>query len=173
MSAKPPAQPLATLATQLEQAKVAASKELASIRARIEQATAETDHLTNAPLSRADLEAIMLGHMKALQDKAIQYSGLEELLDHQRRLPGSFVTMREKFGAYNPFPSRWNDLVMHAFFTPDSMITSLAPVLDLLDYSGAGPTVSERRRELARLDVELAELRQSEQSLASAIGAKE
>ncbi len=116
---------------------------------------ADRQVLRKAPLSRADVETILLTDITAQQDRALASDELMRELDYIRkrhvadRLDGSEVVGMSPLD--RNLDSEVVDRLLAFSATPAEILSRLQSALDRLNYAGAGPAIAERREKLAAI----------------------
>ena len=133
------------------------------IAAALNQAESERRALLSAALNRADLEAIILRDVAAQQSDALNNDELlAELAYSQSR--GIANQIQGDAASSSPFTAAgFNqavlDRLIFALGDPATILNRLKPVIDRIDFSGAGPALAERRVRLASLEKQISGLR--------------
>ena len=133
------------------------------IAAALNQAESERRSLLSAPLCRADLEAVILRDIAAQQADALNNEELlAELAYSQSR--GIANQIQGDAASSSPFTAAaFNqavlDRMIFALGDPATILQRLKPAIDKIDFSGAGPALSERKARIAALDKTIASLR--------------
>ena len=149
---------LQTLKTQLEasrRAVQAAQYAAAEIREKLSAIADERETLRAAPLTRSDLEAVLLRDLQAhFETATAENSELAHELRHmQRQSIGPQIDGDAP--SISPFRAmQYRQEVMDKVLllsTPADILKRMKPVLDKIDFADAGPPLADRRTRLAEL----------------------
>lgn len=133
------------------------------IAAALTAAESERRQLLSAPLCRADLEAVLIRDLQAQQGDALAN---EELMADIRYTQTSAIKHQLQGDAASSSPftaAAFNqavlDRLIFALGDPATILQRLKPAIDKIDFSSAGPALSERKARIAALDKTIASLR--------------
>lgn len=164
----------------LQSTLAAGAQSLQELRARQSELRARREYLLSAPLSKADLLTALSADITQALHAAVREPNILGLLSElQTRAPEQTILGSNDRADYAPLPkNKWSDggretvlLLFAALADADTLAKAFEPALDQLDFSKAGPALAARRREIAEIDAQLAEIEVDIRDAESLLGA--
>ena len=157
------AAPVREAARSLQSAQTTALRALQKQRAELAALKARRHELRTAPLSRADLEAVLIEDVTREQQRVLSGGELPAALWEIQRRPqatAAIVDGGPERANHWPLNTGRFDINTAGLLTlllgePSALVARLAPLFDQMDFSETGPSLADRRAELSGLEVSI------------------
>ncbi|MCK7579078.1 MAG: hypothetical protein MZV65_27325 [Chromatiales bacterium] len=153
-------------ARALSAARQSAHGALENQRTELARLKARRHELRTAPLSRADLESALIEDVTREQQRVLSGGALPAALWEMQRRPQATAaivdggTERANYWPLNTghFDANTAGLLTLLLGEPLALVARLSPILDQMSFENAGPSLADRRAELASLESSIAAL---------------